>query len=305
MAAIQDIQLRILTAFQASDQPRTQDRAQRGPGAARGCSHGAPRPRKCHLPTLEPGELRVWGLHLIAPHGWQTTGQVRAQVPSVLGPLWPWGSPRGHADQGSNGTGRTRPGGDAKGEAATRPSGTIPPSTTAGGSAWGADSTTCVFVTSARSGVRGRQLARRLFRPSPMPWLEAPPREGRSTPLRSIRLDLAQGPREPGSLATSSSWTPMCRGRLVRPPLRPRSRFPPPNPRTPLHTMRPGQPGRPRAAPTASPERILGTRIRALRGSNTGRAVTTSADGTGGPGTSEPFWDWGPAQQRPQAASLT
>ena len=69
MAAIQGIQLKILTASQASDPPRTQDRAQRGPGAARGSGHGPARPRKCHFPTLEPGELRLWGPHLFAPHG--------------------------------------------------------------------------------------------------------------------------------------------------------------------------------------------------------------------------------------------
>ena len=51
-----------------------------------------------------------------------------------------------------------------------------------------------------------------------MPWRGASSREGRSTPLRSIRLDLARGARGPGSLATSSSWIPVCRGRLVRPP---------------------------------------------------------------------------------------
>ena len=47
-----------------------------------------------------------------------------------------------------------------------------------------------------------------------MPWRGAPSREGRSTPLRSIRLDLARELRGPGSLATSSSWTPI----VPRPP---------------------------------------------------------------------------------------
>ena len=69
MAATQGIQLKILTASQASGPPRMQGRVQRGPGAARGSGNGPARPRKCHLPTLEPGELRLWGPHLIAPHG--------------------------------------------------------------------------------------------------------------------------------------------------------------------------------------------------------------------------------------------
>ena len=69
LAAVQSIQLKILTASQASDPPAAQDQAQRGPGTARGRGRAPPRPRKCHLPTLECGELRVWGPHITAPHG--------------------------------------------------------------------------------------------------------------------------------------------------------------------------------------------------------------------------------------------
>ena len=69
LAAIRSIQLKILTVSQASDPPKAQDRAQRGPDAARGRGHGPPRPKKCHLPTLERGELRVWEPHPNAPHG--------------------------------------------------------------------------------------------------------------------------------------------------------------------------------------------------------------------------------------------
>ena len=79
MAAIQSIRLKILTASQASDPPRAQDRAQRGPGAARGRSRGPPRPRKCH--------------HHLRQGGKPQKGQLCAQVPTVLGPWWPWGSP--------------------------------------------------------------------------------------------------------------------------------------------------------------------------------------------------------------------
>ena len=147
MAVIQGIQLKILTASQASDPPRTQDRAQRGPGAARRRSHGPPRPRKCHLPTLEPVELRVWGPHLIAPHGTEayrciTCARVanhkRARYALKYLPCsgrCGLGPPPGHASPGSHGTGRMKPDGGAKGRAATRPSGTTPPSTTANGSA--------------------------------------------------------------------------------------------------------------------------------------------------------------------------
>ena len=65
---IQGIQLRILTAAQATDPPRTQDRGPRGRTArANGLSPASH--RKCHLPTLQTGELRTWGPHLIASHG--------------------------------------------------------------------------------------------------------------------------------------------------------------------------------------------------------------------------------------------
>ena len=46
--------------------------------------------------------------------------------------------PSSPAGRGSSGRGQMRPGGGARGRAATRPSGTIPPSMTAGGSACGA-----------------------------------------------------------------------------------------------------------------------------------------------------------------------
>ena len=102
-----DVQLRILTAPQASDPPRTQDRARRSPGAAGGNGRGSARPRGCHLPTLEPGELRFVGPPLHCPtwlgrlqmhHLWQNRepqeGQVRTQVLAVRRPLWPRGAPR-------------------------------------------------------------------------------------------------------------------------------------------------------------------------------------------------------------------
>ena len=147
MAVIQGIQFKILTASQASDPPRTQDRAQRGPGAARGCDHGPARPRKCHPPTLEPGELRVWGPHFIAPHGSEgyrcitcgrTANHKRSRYVLKYLPCagrCGLGGPPAHAGPGSNGTGRMRPDGGAKGREATRQSDTIPPSTMADGSA--------------------------------------------------------------------------------------------------------------------------------------------------------------------------
>ena len=69
LAAIQGIQLKMFTASQASDPPKAQDQAPRGPRAARGCGRAPPCARKCHLPTLERGELRMWGPHFFAPHG--------------------------------------------------------------------------------------------------------------------------------------------------------------------------------------------------------------------------------------------
>ena len=65
---IQGIQLRILTAAQATDPPRTQDQGPRG-RTARASGRTAACPRKCRLPTLQSGELRMWGHHLITSHG--------------------------------------------------------------------------------------------------------------------------------------------------------------------------------------------------------------------------------------------
>ena len=113
-----------------------------------------------------------------------------------------------------------------------------------------------------------------------MPWRGAPSREGKSTPLRSIRLDLAREPRGPGSLATSSSWIPVCRSRLVRPPPKPRSRPLPPDPRTPSDMMPPGQRTRPRSMPMAGPDRMQGTRVQTLRKQHErGSAHTCEQDG--------------------------
>ena len=51
------------------DQGEALDQAPRGPRAARGRGRAPPCARKCHLPILERGELRMWGPHFIAPHG--------------------------------------------------------------------------------------------------------------------------------------------------------------------------------------------------------------------------------------------
>ena len=70
LEAIQGVQLKVLTAVQSTDPPRTQDRGPRGRAARTGDPCPASR-RKCHLLTLQAGELRTWGPHLIAPHGTQ------------------------------------------------------------------------------------------------------------------------------------------------------------------------------------------------------------------------------------------
>ena len=142
LAAIQSIQLKILTASQASDPPKAQDRAQRGPSAARGRSHIPPRPRKCQ--PIHPGARGVAGVgapwhgglqmhHL--RQGGEPRGPGTRSSPYRARAVAALGVPPGRADPGSNGTRRTRPGGDAKGRVVTRPSGTIPPNTMAGGSA--------------------------------------------------------------------------------------------------------------------------------------------------------------------------
>ena len=48
--------------------PKAQDQPPRGPRAGQGWNRAPAGPRKCHLPTLERGELRVWGHHLITSH---------------------------------------------------------------------------------------------------------------------------------------------------------------------------------------------------------------------------------------------
>ena len=131
MAAIQGIQLKILTASQVSGPPRTQDRAQRGPGAARGRGHGPPRPRKCRHPPWNPASCGCGGRTSSPPMarrvtdaslapGWRTTGgpgtrssTYRARAAVALG-VFP-----GRADPGSNGTRQRRPDGGAKGRVAT------------------------------------------------------------------------------------------------------------------------------------------------------------------------------------------
>ena len=67
LCSVQGIQLKILTASQATDPPKAQDQPPRGPRAGRGWNRAPACPRKCHLPTLECGELKVWGPHL-SPH---------------------------------------------------------------------------------------------------------------------------------------------------------------------------------------------------------------------------------------------
>ena len=144
MAAIQSIQLKILTASQASDPPKAQDRPSvaqvrpmdvAGPRPASGNATTSPWSAgscECGGPTSSPPMARrVTGASL-AP-GLQTTsgpgtrsGPCRARAVAALG------VPPGRADPGSNRTGRARPGGDAMGRVATRPSGTTPPNTMAG-----------------------------------------------------------------------------------------------------------------------------------------------------------------------------
>ena len=54
IAAIQGIQLKILTASQASDPPRAQDRAQSGPGRLEGVATARPAPRSATSPPWNP-----------------------------------------------------------------------------------------------------------------------------------------------------------------------------------------------------------------------------------------------------------
>ena len=110
--------------------------------------------------------------------------------------------PPGRVGPGSNGTEQTRPSGDARWRVATRPSGTTPPNAMASGSAWGADFTTYGSATSARSAARGCRLPKLQPRPSRMPWLGDPSREGKRMPLRNTHQAPARGPRELASTAT-------------------------------------------------------------------------------------------------------
>ena len=102
LAAIQSIQLKILTASQASDPPKAQDQARRGPSAARGRGHSPAPPQE--VPPPHPGARGAasvgapphrppWHGGLQVHHLHQgcepQEGQVRAQDLAVLGPLWP------------------------------------------------------------------------------------------------------------------------------------------------------------------------------------------------------------------------
>ena len=69
LEAVQDIQLRILAAAQATDPPKAQGHAARRPRAGPGRSQAQACTRRCHLPILEEGELRMWGPHLIKASG--------------------------------------------------------------------------------------------------------------------------------------------------------------------------------------------------------------------------------------------
>ena len=72
--AIQSTQLKILAASQATDPPKAQDQAPRGPRAARTWSRAPAGTRKCHLPTLVNGKLKVGGPHLLTSHGTERFG---------------------------------------------------------------------------------------------------------------------------------------------------------------------------------------------------------------------------------------
>ena len=70
LEAIQGIQLRVLTAVQDADPRGSQEEGSRA-RAARAANPMPASRRKCHLPSLQAGEMRTWGPHLIAPHGTQ------------------------------------------------------------------------------------------------------------------------------------------------------------------------------------------------------------------------------------------
>ena len=146
LAAIQGILLKIFAASQATDPPKAQDQAPRGPRAARGWGRATTCARKCHLPTLECREFGVWGPHLVASHGTEELrcitcarvanhSRARYAFQTLLctqaGVAWQ--APSSHTGQGLRGTRRKKPGGGARGRAATLSSGTVPPSTMAGG----------------------------------------------------------------------------------------------------------------------------------------------------------------------------
>ena len=56
LAVIQDVQLRILAASQATEPPKAQDRTARGPCASPGKGRATSCARRCHLPSLENGK---------------------------------------------------------------------------------------------------------------------------------------------------------------------------------------------------------------------------------------------------------
>ena len=67
--ATQIIQMKVLAPSQAYDPPKAPDGAPRGQRISRSQGRTQTCPTRCHLPTLEHGELRMWSHHLITSHG--------------------------------------------------------------------------------------------------------------------------------------------------------------------------------------------------------------------------------------------
>ena len=155
LEAIQGVQLKVLTAVQDTDPRGTQDRGPRA-RAARAADPVPASRKKCHLPTLQAGDLRTWGPHLIAPHGTQgfrcvacarVANHKRARGPSRVPGGLALLDPCNPAARGSSGIGLSRPGGGGKVRAVTRSSGTIPRNMTAGGFVCDVASTTSGSAT--------------------------------------------------------------------------------------------------------------------------------------------------------------
>ena len=230
--------MKILAASQASDPPKAPDRAPRGQRASRNQGRTQACPRRCHLPTLGHGELRMWGPHLITSHGtegfrcitcarvanhkrarYALKGLPCADRARLAGPLQPH-RPRAKWSRASETRWRLQGEG---GHQVVRYNSTQHD----GRYICVRCGLHCVRYYDLRikqcTGVPANQAATKAIADA-LKGGRPDPQEGGCTPSLSTRSDPARGPPEPASPATDWCSTPGSRGRPGRRTPRPKGR---------------------------------------------------------------------------------